>query len=122
MTPDEILKGACGFSCDGALVTGDEASVKKVRQWCSEAATIPEFRRTILIERTRAETAERERDEARSKLAEYETALNQIACWDDKSASESLERTRSYSSFDEPGSVQIAREAIAAAIRNRSGQ
>jgi hypothetical protein len=46
-----------------------------------------------------------------NKLAE---ALRKIACFDDESANERLRRTGgdSYALFDEPGSVQIAREAL----------
>lgn len=60
--------------------------------------------------------------EARAKLAEYEAALNSIACFDDEGGSQRLTNTGSYSGFDEPGSVRIAREVVAkaAAIHNRS--
>ena len=40
-------------------------------------------------------------------------ALIKIAAFDDTIASEFLDRTGSYSCFDEPGSVKIARAAIA---------
>ena len=40
-------------------------------------------------------------------------ALVQIAAFDDTSASERLAATGSYGSFDEPGSVEIARECLA---------
>lgn len=39
--------------------------------------------------------------------------LKRIAAYDDTGASERLERTGSYSSFDEPHSVQLAREILA---------
>jgi hypothetical protein len=41
------------------------------------------------------------------------TALIQIASFDDEGANKRLAITGSYGSFDEPGSVQIARAAIA---------
>ena len=45
-------------------------------------------------------------------------ALIKIAAFDDTSASEFLGRTGSYSCFDEPGSVKIARAAIANAEKD----
>lgn len=41
-------------------------------------------------------------------------ALRRIACFDDVIASARLAQTGSYSAFDEPGSVQIARETLSA--------
>jgi hypothetical protein len=41
------------------------------------------------------------------------SALKQIAAFNDEGASKHLEQTGSYSSFDEPGSVEIARKALA---------
>jgi hypothetical protein len=41
-------------------------------------------------------------------------ALTRIASFDDKGANEYLEATGSYSRFDEPGAVKIAREALKA--------
>lgn len=38
--------------------------------------------------------------------------LKKIACLDDKAANERLYLTGSYSAFDEPGSVKIAREIL----------
>jgi len=55
----------CGFSCNGAYVIGSQESIEQVKKWCNEASTIPEFRKSILIERARAEQAE-------ARLAEYE--------------------------------------------------
>ena len=40
-------------------------------------------------------------------------ALDRIATWGDTKASMHLEETGSYSWFDEPGSVQMARAALA---------
>lgn len=40
-------------------------------------------------------------------------ALIEIAAFDDEGASERLAAHGSYGSFDEPGSVQIARECLA---------
>ena len=40
-------------------------------------------------------------------------ALIKIAAFNDKSASEFLDQTGSYSCFDEPGSVELARATIA---------
>jgi len=48
-------------------------------------------------------TAERDRLRA---------ALKRIACYDDALASYALNMRGSYGSFDEPGSVQIARETL----------
>lgn len=42
----------------------------------------------------------------------YEDALHRIAMFDDTGANAKLTRTGSYGSFDEPGSVQTAREAL----------
>jgi len=39
-------------------------------------------------------------------------ALIEIAAYDDHGANETLKRTGSYSSFDEPGSVETARKAL----------
>lgn len=39
-------------------------------------------------------------------------ALIEIAAYDDHGANEALARKGSYSSFDEPGSVEIARVAL----------
>lgn len=41
-------------------------------------------------------------------------ALQKIACFDDDGADRHLSATGSYSMFDEPGSVKIARDALAA--------
>ncbi len=43
------------------------------------------------------------------------SALREIAAFDDEGANARLVKTGSYSSFDEPGSVQIARAALALA-------
>lgn len=43
----------------------------------------------------------------------YKEALIKIAAFHDTSAEERFKATGSYGSFDEPGSVQIAREALA---------
>lgn len=40
-------------------------------------------------------------------------ALMKIAAWDDRQGNDTLARTGSYEMFDEPGSVKIAREALA---------
>lgn len=48
-----------------------------------------------------------------SPLEIMRAALTEIAAFDDRLASESLARHGSYSSFDEPGAVQTAREALA---------
>lgn len=45
-------------------------------------------------------------------LAWLKGQLQRIACFDDKLANEKLDRTGSWSGFDEPGSVQIAREIL----------
>lgn len=39
-------------------------------------------------------------------------ALIEIAAYDDRGANETLARSGSYCSFDEPGSVETAREAL----------
>lgn len=51
----------------------------------------------------------REQDE---RLSRYSDALVEIGAYDDGRASDALKSTGSYSAFDEPGSVQIAREAL----------
>lgn len=57
------------------------------------------------------------RAQAEAKDA-WREALERIACFNDTSASQHLDRTGSYGYFDEPGSVQIARESLAAAPAN----
>jgi hypothetical protein len=54
-------------------------------------------------------------DNARLKdaLASARKALEEIACFRDEGANERLAKTGSYGSFDEPGSVKIAREFLA---------
>ena len=47
------------------------------------------------------------------KAADFYQALEKIATLDDVGANKVLQRTGSYSAFDEPVSVRIAREAIA---------
>ncbi len=47
------------------------------------------------------------------KIARFRAALTKIAAFDDVRANERLAQTGSYSSFDEPGSVAMAREALA---------
>lgn len=44
--------------------------------------------------------------------AKYKTALEKIAAYDDTGANARLKATGSYALFDEPGSVQTAREAL----------
>ena len=44
-------------------------------------------------------------------------ALMQIAAWDDSIANAILVRTDSYSAFDEPSAVKIAREALSSVLR-----
>ncbi len=52
-------------------------------------------------------------DEAMARIAHLEAALTKIASFDDVGASQRLASSGSYARFDEPGSVQIAREALA---------
>lgn len=49
--------------------------------------------------------------EQRKRLA-AEAALREIAAYSDKLANETLKATGSYSGFDEPASVKIARAAL----------
>ena len=51
-------------------------------------------------------------DEALVRIARLETALRQIACLDDAGANQRLAARGNYGSFDELGSVKIAREAL----------
>jgi hypothetical protein len=46
------------------------------------------------------------------EVERLQAALKRIACLGDSGANERLARTGSYSMFDEPGSVEIAREAL----------
>jgi hypothetical protein len=62
-----------------------------------------------ITDATRAEVALATSEAAREKL---EAALREIAAYDDTGANERLAKTGSYGSFDEPGSVQIARAAL----------
>lgn len=48
----------------------------------------------------------------REKVEIYEKALNAIGAFTDQSGSEYLKETGKYSLFDEPHSVQTAREAL----------
>lgn len=50
--------------------------------------------------------------DAADKFMDFHDALYRIAAFDDKGASERLEITGSLSSFDEPGSVKMARDAL----------
>lgn len=56
-------------------------------------------------------------EEAADRITALEAGLRMIACFDDVGANAHLERTGSYSRFDEPGSVQIAR----ALLKERKG-
>ena len=47
-----------------------------------------------------------------ARVRKLETALTEIACFDDQGANQRLANTGSYSMFDEPGSVEQAREAL----------
>jgi len=49
---------------------------------------------------------------ARKQLEEARAALYRIGAWNDLDASNHLRNTGSYSSFGEPGSVEIARVAL----------
>lgn len=51
-------------------------------------------------------------DRNRATIEALVGALEKIACFDDKAASEILNTTGSYAAFDEPGSVEIARSAL----------
>lgn len=46
------------------------------------------------------------------RLTRYEAALREIGAYTDTHAQNHLYRTGSYGSFDEPGSVEIARIAL----------
>jgi hypothetical protein len=56
---------------------------------------------------------ERERDAALADNAKLREALERIAAFDDEGASRRLASTGSFALFDEPGSVEIARAALA---------
>jgi hypothetical protein len=51
-------------------------------------------------------------DEAAEEITRLRAALEKIACFDDLGANKRLTSSGSYGSFDEPGSVRIAREAL----------
>jgi hypothetical protein len=57
---------------------------------------------------------EKYREDALDEAVRFSEALERIACYGDESAGAFLDRTGSYAAFDEPGSVQIAREALGA--------
>lgn len=50
--------------------------------------------------------------EAERKNERLRAALDRIAAYDDQGANYRLKTSGSYSAFDEPGSVEIAREAL----------
>lgn len=50
--------------------------------------------------------------EAADEIERLRAALTEIAAYDDKLASQSAAEGRGYGTFDEPGSVQIARRAL----------
>lgn len=50
--------------------------------------------------------------EKESCIEDLAGALRNIAAYDDKPASENLEKTGSWGQFDEPGGAQIARAAL----------
>jgi len=54
-----------------------------------------------------------ERDTSQLMLLDFALTLLRIGAFDDTGANEKLERTGSYSRFDEPSAVQAAREALA---------
>lgn len=62
---------------------------------------------SLLLEKSNTE-------KSRATIATLVEALEKIACFDDETATanEWLEKTGSYASFDEPGSVAVARAAI----------
>lgn len=68
------------------------------------------FRRTVVYGDEANQIIER----LERKVERLEMTLTKIAAFSDSAASERLKTTGSYSSFDEPGSVQIARHALAA--------
>lgn len=59
-----------------------------------------------------AEQVNAERRAAAAEIERLRAALEHIAAFDDLHGSSRLEATGSYSGFDEPGSTQIAREAL----------
>jgi len=59
--------------------------------------------------------------DAAAEIERLREALTVIASYDDKGASARLANTGSYSAFDEPGSVEIARTALEAAKKEKRG-
>lgn len=59
----------------------------------------------------------RDGDYERRALLRFRAALMEIAAYDDVSANLWLRKHGNYGRFDEPGSVQIAREALEAESR-----
>jgi hypothetical protein len=57
-----------------------------------------------------------------AEVARLREALERIAAYDDHGAEEVLEAKGSYGCFDEPVSVQIAREALQAISRIKEGR
>ena len=51
--------------------------------------------------------------EANADIARLRGALERIACYDDTGGNAALESRGGYGAFDEPGSVEIARAALA---------
>lgn len=52
--------------------------------------------------------------------ARLREALDRIAAWDDTGAGELLTACGSYSAFDEPGSVEIARKVLGASLKAKA--
>lgn len=86
------------MSAPGMTAEGREGLVQALRD--SATGPVADVQAADLIE---AQAAEIERLRA---------ALIEIASFDDEVANRNLGETGSYSSFDEPGSVQIARAAL----------
>lgn len=61
-----------------------------------------------------------QRDALAAENARLREALTRIACFDDIEANITLEKRGSYSSFDEPDAVYIARTALAPTVQPSS--
>jgi hypothetical protein len=94
-------------------------ALERLESWRSRAATARNWSRGIEVDRLESIIDELDADDdaRNAELDRLRAALTKIACYNDLSAWKQQRAHNSYSHFDEPGSVQIAHEAIAKAAQ-----
>ena len=100
---------------------GASLALEAAAKIISDAAKIATLQSEVdVVTRSHADLGRRLADAGRENVALRE-ALTKIATFDDLFASDRLATNGSYGAFDEPGSVEIAREALAA-IEQAAGE